>query len=154
MISDSLNEFPFPDADDDVTIAAVSKALDLVNSAIGELTVSLEEANDRLGHVVVTKTAEREIGRLFLKAQHFADVVVAEAEERAIQIVSDAEAEADKILSGAKSRAGLPPTQSESGLSNDVLKELSSTIAAMNEMNSRLVEEIGFLQKYSAPAWR
>jgi len=92
---------PADDAEND----PIGDALEHTAWAIGGLKERLAEASSALEDARFMQLSEEEIGRIFLRAQAFADEALAEALERARAIVSRAEVEAARILDAARRAA-------------------------------------------------
>ncbi|MHB8681859.1 MAG: hypothetical protein ACYDA2_07175 [Acidimicrobiales bacterium] len=79
----------------------MADALDHTAWALNSLRDRLAVASEALSEARLVELSEMEIGRLFLRAQSYADAAIADAEARARAIVDDAEEAAARILRAA-----------------------------------------------------
>jgi hypothetical protein len=131
----SVHEVPFEAIEQ--ALKNVAGAFDGLRNLLERLETSIQDARDQ-------HDAEREIGELFTKAQHYLRQVVAEGEERARQLVVDAEFEAARILEAAKHEAHRIEEEArrKPALPPEAVRQLEITIEAFSAVNQQLSQEL------------
>ncbi len=135
------------------TVLAVTTAVTHVAVALDELKDQLEIANRRVGEVAAAQIPDAELGRLFVRAAHFADTAIAEAEDEARQVVAAAHRQAQSTLPDARIQADalIEEGQRSSQLGAAAAQQVQVTIEGFTRVNQELMRELEFLRDVIQP---